>query len=1104
MLHRLRQSSASPRDAAGPELMQRPRQDRSVPSFQQEQMWFVDALGGGGVRNNSTQAFALRGSLDMAALTTALVEIVHRHEVLRTRLIEEGGFVWQVVEDEVPLDVPLVDLSALPLEERNRRLAEVEHEHLDHDFDLGVAPLFSPLVVRLSQDEHRLLWVVHHVAWDPGSRHVFLSELIALHDAFSRSQPSPLPDPELQYADYAIWQRERMKSEYGAQLVSYWQEHLRGLEGFELPPDRPRPPERRFRGRRVSRIAGDGLLSELNALSQQHKATTFMTLLAGLDALFHRWTYRDDVTVATAAMLRRRPELAALIGCFVNMTVLRVDVGGDPTFAELLGRVRTTVLDAFEHDELPFEKVVEAVAPRRDPRRNPLFQIEFTMFAGEPAAPTADVVGGLEIDAMYLPDDVSRFDLSVMAMLDGDDLVLSVEYDTDLYEESTVELLLERYELILRGAVADPEAPISALPLMSQQDADALVGTWADGGPAESSDATLQELFDCVAARQPDAPAVRSGERTLSYRDLQERSVVLANRLHEAGVRTGDRVGLRVDRSEWFPIAVLAILRAGAAYVPVDSDWPAERVRTVLDNAGTELLVSVAEGLPKLPDLDQVVLDPTGTAPEQSGDRSPGEPAATPDDLAYVLFTSGSTGQPKGVMIEHRSVVAFTRTIIEAYDITPADRLAQFALPTFDVSVFDLFASLCAGAELVIVGVEERRDPAALQRLLRSTGVTVAELPPSLVPALDPAALPGLRLLSLGGEPFPGSLVDAWASDGRRVVNGYGPSETTVAVTLADCLPGGPANPPIGRPIRGHRAYVLDEQRRPVPVGVLGELYVAGPQVARGYLSRPDLTRERFQPDPFTSLADQRMYRTGDLVRWRPDKQLEFIGRIDRQVKIRGHRIELAEVEAAVVAHPDVFAAVVETVGAQGSSPHLVAYIEVPVEVELTVSAVRSFVADRLPGYMVPAQVVRLPELPRTSSGKVDRERLPAPSQERPELDQSFRQPTTALERRLATEVFGPLLKLTTVGVDDDFFELGGSSLQATQLVARVRSELGEEIRLADFFVKPTVAAVAELIERAVADDGANLDQMLDRLDEFSDDEAADYLSLLQNGEAER
>jgi amino acid adenylation domain-containing protein len=1117
LLERLRQDAGlSPAAAqSGPGPAPRERADRIAPSFQQEQMWFVDALGGGGVRNNSTQALALRGPLDLAALRAALAEVVRRHEVLRTALVEEDGRVWQVIADEVPLDVPLVDLSPIPAAERDRRLAEVEREHLDRDFDLAVAPLVRPLVVRLAPDEHRLYWVVHHIAWDPGSRRVFLDELIPLYRAFAAGDPSPLDPPALQYADYAAWQQDRVGSANGQGMRSFWQEELRGLEGLELPPDKPRPAERRFRGRRVSRMVGDGLLPGLRGLGQRHNATVFMTLLAGLDALLHRCTRAEDVAVGTAAMMRRRPELAALIGCFVNMTVLRVDVAGDPTAGELIDRVRRTVLDALEHEELPFEKVVEAVGPKRDPKRNPLFQIEFTTFAAEPGTTTGGSTGHeLAVEVLYVPDDVSRFDLSVLATEDGDELVLGVEYDTDLYERATIMQLLDRYELLLRGMLADPEAPVSTLPLLTAEEAAELVGPWADGGPAEPAEATLPELFAAAAAARPDAPAVRAGDRTLSYGELRQLSGELADRLRAGGVTPGDRVGLRVDRSEWLPIAVLAILRAGAAYVPVDPDWPDDRIRTVLDEAGAVLLVSAGSGLPALPELGRPVLDPAAPAgdPATPGDPAAarddagsGDGAAGPGDLAYVLFTSGSTGRPKGVMVEHRSVVTFVHSIVDAYGITPADRLVQFALPTFDVSVFDLFATLCTGAELVIAGTDECRDPEALQRLLATARVTVAELPPALVPSLDPAALPDLRLLSLGGEPFPGALVDAWAVGGRRVVNGYGPSEATVAVTLGECVAGGPANPPIGRPMPGHRAYVLDEGLRPVPVGVPGELYVAGPQLARGYLGRPDLTAERFRSHPAAADPDARMYRTGDLVRWRPDRQLEFLGRVDRQVKIRGFRIELAEVEGVLAAHPDVRAAVVETVGAEGGPQQLAAYLELPEGVDLTVSAVRSFLADRLPGYMIPAHVVRLDVLPTTATGKVDRAALPVPSDERPELDQGYRPPATEVEHRLATEVFGELLGLSGVGADDDFFELGGSSLQATQLVARVRSGLGADIRLADFFVRPTVAAVAKLVEKAGArSTKTDLDQMLDRLDDLSDDEAADYLSLLRDSGADR
>jgi amino acid adenylation domain-containing protein len=585
-----------------------------------------------------------------------------------------------------------------------------------------------------------------------------------------------------------------------------------------------------------------------------------------------------------------------------------------------------------------------------------------------------------------------------------------------------------------------------------------------------------------------------------SYAELDARAAGLAHRLRELGAGPDERVALLVGRNADLPAAVLGVLRAGAAYLPIDPATPARRVGEILADAGAVALVTDAArlaGLDRPPSPPTVVLDRADPLPAR---QDPGEgPGHSPDNLAYVIYTSGTTGTPKGVMVEHHSVVDFVDAIREAYRITAADRVLQFASLAFDVSVFDIFAALTSGATLVIVDDDTRRDPGRLAAALREHRVTVAELPPAILPMLDPADLPDLRLLSLGGEPFAGSLAAPWTARGVSVFNGYGPTETTVAVTLAECPGEWPDNPPIGRPMANHQALVLDAAGQPSPIGVAGELCIAGPGVARGYLGRPGLTAERFVRNPYGDESRERMYRTGDLARWRPDGALEFLGRVDRQLKVRGYRVEPQEIEAVLADYPGVRAVVVEPYDRPEQERELAAYLQVDGADEPGVSQLRAFLAERLPPYLVPAYYVTLPELPRTRTGKIDRAALPAPGGERPNLGSAYEAPRDEIEKVLAEEIFAPLLEVSNVGVLDNFFELGGSSLAATRLLARITSTFGVRVDLADFFDEPTIAGAAEQVRRGRVDNRPEdrMRRLLERIEDLSDEEAGQFLELL-------
>ncbi|GAT70671.1 non-ribosomal peptide synthetase [Planomonospora sphaerica] len=1081
---------------------------RARTSFQQEQMWFVDRLGGGRTRNNIALSVRLRGPLDPAALRESVDAVVRRHQVLHSRLIEVDGLPWQEPVPGYVVGVRQTDLSGG--DDPERELAELTAADAAAPFDLAAGPPIRARLVRLSDDEHVLLWVVHHVVWDPGSTRVFAEELTSGYEAAVAGREHDLPGLPVEYADFAAWQRERLDAERSAALAESWRRILAGSRATEVMSDFPRTPETRGEGKGLSLSLDAETLGRLSATAEAAGTTVFTTLLAAFNALLRHWTRSEDVVVGTASASRPHPDLERLIGCFVSMITLRTEVTDDLTFLELVGRTSSTVMDAFAHSELPFEQVVEAVRPPRDPLRHPLFQIEFTSL-GRWGAHRAEA-GGVEFCIEQKHDGAAKFDMSFLAG-ESDGLELSLEYNTSLYRYGTAAGLLEAFQRVLRQVAEDPQVRVGDLSLVEEPGASRHARELSRGGPVDEAawTATLDRLFRERARARPGAVAVRSGDAVVDYGTLDRWSDAVADGLRARGARRDEPVAVLLGRGPAAVAGVLGVLKAGAAYLPVDPAAPAERVATILADASVRLaLVPGGSGGPgggdgtggAGPDSAGVLPGHVAAVPVPgppaggTPSASPASPVCEPGDLAYVLYTSGSSGVPKGVMVEHRSVAHFSRAIAADYEITESDRVLHFAPLTFDVSVFEIFTTLLAGAELVVAGDEERRDPELLTALMRRTGVTVAELPPALMPLLDQRRLPDLRLVSVGGEAFPGGLVAEWTAGERRFVNGYGPTEATVAVTLMNCVGSYDRNPPIGRPMAGHQAFVLDERLRPVPPGVPGELCVAGPGVARGYLGRPELTAERFVDNPYADgEATARLYRTGDLARWLPGGNLDFLGRTDRQLKLRGFRIEPGEVEAVLTRQPGVEQAVVTVVAGADGERVLVGYAVGTADAE----AVRRGAAALLPGYMVPV-VVTLDELPLTPHGKVDLTALPVPADQ---AGPEGTAPRDAVEEKIARGIVAPLLGREQVDVEGDFFALGGSSLQATTVVSRVRGHFGVDIALADFFSRPTVAGLAALVRDAQRDAAAQQDRLLsvfDRIEQMSDEEAAEMLRSLRAG----
>ncbi|WP_067503772.1 non-ribosomal peptide synthetase [Actinoplanes sp. TFC3] len=1037
----------------------------------QETLWFLDRLAPGQPTYNVPLGFELTGPLDVAALTGAVSEVVTRHEALRTHLAEDDDGPVQVVTADLPATVEVRDIPAGTVEAELSRLAALP-------FDLQQPPLWRAHLLRTAPDRHYLLVTVHHVIFDGWSRGVFTADLA---QAYSSRAQTTTP---VQYPDYALWQRDRIAEEDG----EYWKQQLAGLATLEFPTDRPRPAEMTYRGRLhladIPRAEHDRLLATARDLG----VTPYIAYVTAFFALLQRYTGQDDLVVGTPTANRNRPELEQTIGYFVSMLPIRLDAGGDPTLGELAGRVRAVLPGAVAHGSLPFDRIVDAVRPVRDPARSPLFQISFTYEnAGDELH-----LPGLTVTRVPVDTGAARFDMSWF-VLEHDDVVrVEVEYNTDLFDAESVAALTDDYAVLVAALAGDPGAGLAGVDLLDDAERDALLRRW-NGPELPVPQTTAAAMFAERVAAAPDTVALIVAEEEVTYRELDRRSNQLARMLTSGGARPGELVALSLPRGVDLIVSILATIKSGAAYLPLDPGHPSARLEAILSDARPVVTITTsttAGGLPAQA-VPVIVLDDPGTRAALAGldDATPACPAG-PQDLAYAIYTSGSTGTPKGVLLEQHNLVSFITSVQQLFDLTPDDRVLGFASHTFDVSVFETFAALLTGARLHLATQDERLDIERLQRLLERAAITVVDLPPSLMGLLDPDRLPSLRIVFVGGEAFPAELVNRWAP-GRRFFNGYGPTECTVTMIAHECSGTWTQSPPIAFPMANHVAHVLDRAGNLVPTGVAGELVIGGAGLARGYLHRPELTAEKFITDPFGTAPGGRLYHTGDLVKRERDGTLTFLGRIDQQVKIRGLRIELGEIEAQLNRLPAVAQSVVQPWQDERGEKQLVGYV-VPATPDLDRAQIRAALGEHLPAYMVPASIVVLTELPLTTSGKVNRAALPAP-------EPAAAAPATPVtyadevERSIAEDIVAPLLGLRQVDPFGDFFELGGHSLAAAQVVSRLRKAFGVEIALADFFRAPHVHALAERVREHQANSGD--DELLRLIESMSDEEAARLLA---------
>jgi amino acid adenylation domain-containing protein len=1098
-----------------------PLVDRSgLPlSFAQQRLWLLDRLEPGSAAYNLPLAYRVDGVLDAASLERALGEVLRRHEVLRTTIAppEDSGEPRLVVAAPRRLLLPRVDLGSLPAPARAATAARLTGEEGARPFDLAAGPLFRAVLLAAGPAEHRLLITMHHIATDGWSLDVLLGEISDLYRAFAAGLPSPLPELPIQYADFAAWQRRWLAGPVLETQLAYWRQQLAGApEALDLPTDRPRPAVETSHGAQFSAPLPPPLAAAVRAFSRHRGATVFMTLLAGCAAQLHRYTGEADILLGSPVANRNRAEIERLLGFFVNTLVLRTDLAGDPSLDTLIARVRETALDAYAHQDLPFERLVEELHPQRSLARSPLFQVQFVFAVG---AGERALAPGLPLSPLAVENRTSKYDLTLAFEVQGDALVATYEYRTDLFEAATMVRWLGHCETLLAAALARPGVPVSALPLLAEPERQALLHEWNDTAAA-FPDGLLHDLFERQARVTPNASALICGVSAaagasgasgisgvdgtvrLTYAELDAAAERLARSLRRRGVGPEVPVGVCLDRTAELVIALLGVLKAGGAYVPIDPRYPEERRQFLLADSGARVVLTRTALLPLLAGgagnaAEPLCLDSGEAAsaadPEESIDarRPAGPAAARPSNLAYLIYTSGSTGRPKGVAIEHRSAVALVHWARNVFP--PADLSSVLAATSicFDLSVFELFVPLSHGGSVRLVDNALALTGAAGAVGGGCSGLTLINTVPSAMAELVEAnAVPSsVRTVNLAGEPLPRALVDRIYALGtvERVLNLYGPSEDTTYSTWAviprhpelagageDGGAAGPADtappPSIGRPVTGTRAYLVDRGLTPVPVGMPGEVVLAGAGLARGYHGRPDLTAERFLPDPFAAEPGGRIYRTGDLARRRRDGEIDFLGRIDHQVKLRGFRIELGEVEATLAAHPAVERVVVATHSYGAEDVRLVAWVVLASPAEgqaIEAEALRAWVGERLPEFMVPSAVVTLAALPLTPNGKVDRRALPPPAITSGPRAAESEPPRSPLEE-LVAGLWAELLGCERVGLHDDFFAAGGHSLLAVRLLARLRDATGMDIPLRALFAHPTVAALTAEVERCL------------------------------------
>jgi amino acid adenylation domain-containing protein len=1061
------------------------------PSFAQQSLWFIDQLTPGKATYNLPSALRVRGTLDVELLKRALEEVARRHETLRTRFISVRGEPRQVIEDQPNVQLPVLDLTSIPgEEEREAEAMRLAQQEAQEPFNLKQAPLFRGKLLRLSALNHVLLFTMHHIISDAWSMGILIEEVSVLYSAFSAGRPSPLPELAIQYADYSVWQREWLEGGVLEEQLEYWKQQLAGNSILQLPTDRIRSASQSQSGAIHGFVIDANLTQELKKLAAEQSATLFMVLLAAFQTLLYRYSGQDAIAVGTPSAGRNSGETENLIGFFINTLVLRVNLSGAPSFLELLQRTKEATLEAYAHQDVPFEKLVEVLSPERSLGNTPLFQVMLVL----QNAPQSDLrLGHAELQPLNTVDNgTSKFDLLLQL---GEDrfgkLTGSLQYSTDLFDATSVRRMVDHYRMLLSGIATKPSQSIDALSLLTANERKQVIEEWNRTTVEFPREKCLLDLIEEQAAKRPEGLAVEYEKEQLSYSELNAWSNQLAWRLRELGVGLESRVGLLVERSIEMVVGLLGVMKAGAAYVPLDPDYPAERLSYMLDSAQVRVLLTQERLRLQQPAFSGPVLELDGAEErrrlgEQKTENLDVE--LEPEHAAYIIFTSGSTGKPKGVVNTHGGLLNRLQWMQEQYRLKAEDVVLQKTPFSFDVSVWEFFWPLMEGAKLVVARPQGHQDPSYLATLINEQQITTLHFVPSMLAVfLDeerPRQCQSIRRVVCSGEALAEELAQRclasmpWA----ELHNLYGPTEAAIDVTYWKCVEDDRhASVPIGKPIANMRVYVVDKGMEAAPVGVPGELCLAGVGLARGYWGRGDLTAERFVPDGLSGRMGERLYRTGDLARWLRDGNLEYLGRLDQQVKIRGFRIELGEIETALQEYEGVRQAVVIAHEDETGDKRLVAYVAAEKtgkkrengnnNTGLQIGRLREHLLSKLPEYMIPSAYVEMEKLPLNHNGKIDRKSLPEPEKAKPE--QEYVAPRNATEETLC-RLWQEILRRDGVGIHDNFFRIGGHSLLAAQLATRMRESFKVDIPLRRMFEVPTIAQLAEAIDQAVQSAGAN------------------------------
>ncbi|MEA5621854.1 non-ribosomal peptide synthetase [Nostoc sp. UHCC 0251] len=1029
-------------------------------TFTQQQLWFINQLQPGTATYNIPVAIHLTGKLNVSVLVRSFNEIIQRHDILRTSFEVVDGEPIQKVADAIAFNarsaiafsLPEIDLGHLADEQQQTEVQKLSLQEAQLSFDLGQAPLLRAKLLHL-HTESILLINLHHLVGDGWSIKVLVQELSTIYQAFCTGKPSPLPQLPVQYTDFVYWQRNWLQGEVIEKYLAYWKQQLGGnLPVLQLPTDRPRPPIQTFRGAQQKFILSTTLTESIKQLSQQEGTTLFMTLLAAFQTLLYRYAGQEDILVGSPIANRNHAELEHLIGCFVNTLVLRTNLEGNPTFTELLGRVRKVAVEAYTHQDLPFEKLVEALQPNRDLSYNPLFQVMFVL-----QNPTANSIWKTE----ELETTTAKFDI-LLSMVDSEEgLAGTLEYNTDLFNADTIARMVGHFQTLLEGVVSNPNQSISKLSILTPVERQTLLFDWNNTEVEYPQEACIHELFEAQVEKTPDAIALIFANLELTYRELNNRANQLAHYLQNVGVKPDTLVGICMERSLEMVIGILAIMKAGGAYLPLDPTYPKERLAFMLEDAQLSLLLVRSHLIHELPahTAKVVTIDANGAA---FADYSQANPVSSVqlENIAYVIYTSGSTGKPKGAINTHKGLCNRLLWMQDTYQLKECDRVLQKTPFSFDVSVWEFFWPLFTGATLVVAKPGGHQDASYLVQLIAQQQITTLHFVPSMLQVfLEEPGLENcysIKRVICSGEALPLELQQRFFERlNSELHNLYGPTEAAIDVTAWCCQANNNETiVPIGRPIANIQIYILDKQFQPVPIGISGELYIGGVGLARGYWNRPELTNEKFISSPFES--NKRLYKTGDLARYRADGTIEFLGRIDHQVKLRGFRIELGEIETVLAQHSHVRETVVIA-----NKNSLTAYVVPNQKATFSINEVKNLVKKKLPEYMLPSAFVVLEALPLTPNGKVDRRALPAPDKLRPELAATYQPPQSEVEKSIA-RVWKQVLQLEKVGIYDNFFDIGGHSLLVVQVNNKLREILHQDLSVVEIFQNPTINSLAE------------------------------------------